>query len=95
MSQIALLSLTWDAPFSLLTLPALRTPRRALTQASTLTLFIVFYQRMAETVSLCDLPQARAPHLLNRCDQPMAGDADVRCSVHAKRRMERVSASSR
>jgi len=50
---------------------------------------------MVETVSVCDLLQARAPHLLIRCDQPRAGDADVRCSVHAKRGMERVSASSR
>ena len=29
--------------------------------------------------------KARAPHLLVRCDQPTAGDADVRCSVHEVR----------
>jgi hypothetical protein len=29
--------------------------------------------------------EARAPHLLTGCDQPLAGGTDVRCSVHAKR----------
>jgi hypothetical protein len=42
----------------------------------------------------CDLLQARAPHLSSKCAQPLAGDADVRCSVHAKRGTERVSVSS-
>ena len=52
---IALQSFTRDAPFS---------------QASTLTLFFVLYPRMAETVSLCDWPQARAPHLLTVATSP-------------------------
>ena len=50
----------------------------------------------AQTVGLpAPCAKARDPHLLISCDQPQAGDADVRSSARAERGVERVSALSR
>ena len=46
----------------------------------------LLFQESAETVTLsATCMKARGPHLLITCDQPPAGDADVRNSVHASK----------
>ena len=82
------------AAVDILTRPTLGAPRRALFPRRRWRAASSPFSFLAKTVSFCDLLMARAPHLSSKCVQPLAGDADVRCSVRAKRGRERVSVSS-